>query len=68
MEHSSWIKGHVTFRFVLLASKFGYILTGKYVDSTVKDDRIGHQVVSACLTIPERIHPCLSELWDLDKI
>jgi len=53
---------------LLLTSKFGYILTGKYFDSTVKDDKIGHQVVSACLTTLERIHPCLSDLWDLDKI
>jgi len=61
-------KASLYLQVIISISNFGYILTWKYFDSTVKDDRIGHQVVSTCLNTLERIYPCLGDLWDLDKI
>ena len=57
-------KASLYLQVIISISNFGYILTWKYFDSTVKDDRIGHQVVSTL----RRISPCLNDLWDLDKI
>ena len=53
---------------LLLVSKLGYILTGKYFDSTAEGGRSSNQVVSACLTTSQTTGPCLSDLWELDKI
>ena len=49
---------------LLLSSKLGYILTGRYLDPTKRDvDKI-----SSCLVMSQNDNPCLSDLWDLETI
>ena len=50
---------------LLLSSKLGYILTGKYPDLIEKDTDNEN---SCCLVVSQNNGPCLSDLWDLETI
>ena len=52
---------------LLLSSKLGYIVTGKYPDPTTECDGHSNQTVSFCVTI-QKGYPNLCDLWDLDQI
>ena len=59
-----YLKGRVILSsgLLLLSSKFGYILTGKYYDSKAA-------AVEGESTSLTTIHnPCLSDMWNLDSI
>ena len=51
---------------LLLSSKLGYILTGRYLDPTKGD--IDDNTISSCLVMSQNDYPCLSDLWNLETI
>ena len=53
---------------LLLSSKLGYILTGKYSDPTDNNSHTEGQITTAaCVVTSHASDPCL-DLWSLEKI
>jgi len=49
---------------LLLSSRLGYIITGRFYDHTGCDK----QIVSSCAITSVADNHCLSDLWNLDRI
>ena len=49
---------------LLLSSRLGYIITGRYYDNTGCDK----QIISSCVITSVTDNHCLSDLWKLDRI